>query len=168
MQDPAATPDPAIGDSNSELAEARRRWLAVLAKAAVADLEAGWEALAARPRYRVLRPAETGLVMVRGRIGGSGAPFNLGEMTMTRAAVQLLDDGGEPVATGFGHVAGRAERKAELVALFDAMLQDPRWAEALGADLIARLAARQAAAQAEAVARVMASKVEFFTMVRSE
>ena len=41
------------------------------------------------PRYEELRTAETGLVMLRGRIGGDGAPFNLGEATVTRAAVRL-------------------------------------------------------------------------------
>ena len=39
--------------------------------------------------YVELRAAETGLVMLRGRIGGDGDPFNLGEATVTRAAVQI-------------------------------------------------------------------------------
>src|SRR5215471_18741197 len=88
----------------------RQRWLAVLAKAPLPRLEAAWDALADKPRYRMLRPAETGLVMVRGRIGGTGQPFNFGEMTMTRAAIQLVDDAGDPRQTGFGHVAGRSAR----------------------------------------------------------
>jgi alpha-D-ribose 1-methylphosphonate 5-triphosphate synthase subunit PhnG len=111
--------------ANAETTLTRRRWLAVLAKARVGDLEAAWASLADKPRYRVLRRAETGLVMMRGRIGGTGQPFNFGEMTMTRAAVQLLDDANDASRTGFGHVAGRSARHAELVTLFDALLQDP-------------------------------------------
>src|ERR1700722_12633838 len=81
----------------------RQRWMALLAKADPAVLEAHWQGLAERPDYALLRPAETGLVMERGRISGTGAPFNLGEMTVTRCALRLQ---GGPV--GFGHVAGRS------------------------------------------------------------
>jgi alpha-D-ribose 1-methylphosphonate 5-triphosphate synthase subunit PhnG len=116
----------------------------------------------------VLRRGETGLVMVRGRIGGNGQPFNFGEMTMTRAAVQLLDAAGEVAQTGFGHIAGRSARRAELVALFDAMLQEPARRAALVHRLIEPLAAEQDAAKAAGTAKVMASKVDFFTMVRGE
>lgn len=147
---------------------ARQAWLAVLAKAPLAELESAWEALAEKPAYRRLRPGETGLVMLRGRIGGTGQPFNLGEMTMTRAAVQLLDAAGEVSHAGFGHVAGRSARRAELVALFDAMLQDPARHAALAAEVVAPLAKRQRVATAARAAKVAASKVDFFTMVRGE
>ncbi len=147
---------------------ARQHWLAVLAKAPLAGLEAAWDALAEKPRYRVLRRAETGLVMVRGRIGGTGQPFNFGEMTMTRAAIQLLDTDGKVTCTGFGHVAGRVARQAELVALFDAMLQDPGWHDAVQGTVIAPLTARQEAAKAAQAAAVAATRVDFFTMVRGE
>jgi alpha-D-ribose 1-methylphosphonate 5-triphosphate synthase subunit PhnG len=140
----------------------------VLAKAPSAQLEAAWNALADKPAHRALRRAETGLVMVRGRIGGTGQPFNFGEMTMTRAAVQLLDSAGAVSHTGFGHVAGRSARRAELVALFDALLQDPARHDALAATVIAPLAAQQEAANAVRAAKVGASKVDFFTMVRGE
>jgi alpha-D-ribose 1-methylphosphonate 5-triphosphate synthase subunit PhnG len=157
----------AISEQQSDVS-ARQRWLAVLAKAPVARLEAAWAALDDKPRYRALRRAETGLVMVRGRISGTGQPFNVGEMTMTRAAVQLLGAGGEVRHTGFGHVAGRSARQAELVALFDAMLQDPARHDAMIEDVIAPLEAEQTAAKAASTGAVMASKVDFFTMVRGE
>ena len=147
---------------------ARQHWLAVLAKAPLDQLEAAWNELDAKPAYRVLRPSETGLVMVRGRIGGSGQPFNLGEMTMTRTAIQLLDATGAVSCTGFGHVAGRSARRAELVALFDALLQDQARHDAVQHAVVAPLAAREAAAKAMQAAKVMASKVDFFTMVRGE
>jgi alpha-D-ribose 1-methylphosphonate 5-triphosphate synthase subunit PhnG len=157
----------AVSEQQSDVST-RQHWLAVLAKAPVARLEASWNALDDRPRYRSLRRAETGLVMVRGRIGGTGQPFNVGEMTMTRAAVQLLGPDGEVRHTGFGHVAGRSARRAELVALFDAMLQDPARHDALLDRVIAPLAAEQETAKAAQAAKVMASKVDFFTMVRGE
>ena len=147
---------------------ARQRWLAVLAKAPLDQLEAAWEALGDKPAYRALRPGETGLVMVRGRVGGSGQPFNLGEMTMTRAAVQLLDADGGVTWTGFGHVAGRSGRRAELVAVFDALMQDPARHDVVERTVVAPLAMRQEAAKATQAAKVSASKVDFFTMVRGE
>ncbi|HEX3951925.1 MAG TPA: phosphonate C-P lyase system protein PhnG [Stellaceae bacterium] len=148
--------------------KARQRWLAVLAKASLAELEAARDALPEMPRFRVLRSGESGLVMVRGRIGGTGQAFNLGEMTMTRAAVQLLDDSGGVIHTGFGHVAGRSPQRAELVALLDALLQDRRWHQRIDACVIAPLAAAQEAAKSAQAAKVGATKVDFFTMVRGE
>ena len=148
--------------------QARQRWLAILAEAQLDQLETAWAALDEKPAYRALRPGETGLVMVRGRVGGSGQPFNLGEMTMTRAAGQLLDAGGGVTWTGFGHVAGRSARRAELVALFDALMQDPARQDAVERSVVGPLAARQEATRATQAAKVTASKVDFFTMVRGE
>ena len=71
------------------------------------------------PAHTIIRGPEGGLVMVRARAGGGGAAFNLGEMTVTRCTVRTK--------TGFvGHayVAGREERRAELAALVDALMQD--------------------------------------------
>jgi phosphonate C-P lyase system protein PhnG len=65
-----------------------------------------------------LREPENGLVMVRGRIGGDGAPFNLGEATVSRAAVRLST--GE---VGFGYTLGRDRHKAQMIALCDALIQ---------------------------------------------
>jgi alpha-D-ribose 1-methylphosphonate 5-triphosphate synthase subunit PhnG len=148
--------------------EIRQRWLGVLAKASLKELEAAWHGLGDKPQYRRLRPSETGLVMVRGRIGGSGQPFNFGEMTMSRAAVQIVDAENNVSQTGFGYVAGRSGRRAELVAVFDALLQDPVRHEAIADSVVEPLASGQAAKKAAQAARVMASKVDFFTMVRGE
>jgi alpha-D-ribose 1-methylphosphonate 5-triphosphate synthase subunit PhnG len=138
---------------------ARKRWLSVLAKAQRAELADAVGALPALPSYRFLRQPEAGLAMVRGRIGGTGGPFNLGEMTLTRCAVQL-DGGGAP---GIGYVAGRDSRHAELVALLDALLQR----HGLGLDsIVDRLEAAQSARRQRTQAEVAATKVDFFTMVR--
>jgi alpha-D-ribose 1-methylphosphonate 5-triphosphate synthase subunit PhnG len=147
------------------LIAARQCWSAVLALASLDELEGAWVALADRPEYQLLRPTETGLALVRGRIGGTGQPFNLGEMTMTSAAVQLRTTGAGAV-TGFGHVAGRQVRRAELVAVFDALLQMPERHDAVTRRVVAPLAARQCAAKAAAANKIAASKVEFFTVAR--
>ena len=70
------------------------------------------------PAYENLREPENGLVMLRGRIGGDGAPFNLGEATVSRAAVRLAT--GE---VGFGYTLGRDGEKARMIALCDALMQ---------------------------------------------
>jgi hypothetical protein len=62
--------------------------MAVLAKAEASEVSAAWERLE-KPAYTLLRPPEPGLVLVRGRMGGLGDPFNLGEMAVTRSAVRL-------------------------------------------------------------------------------
>lgn len=64
----------------------RRAAMAVLAQAAGDEIAHGL-AQVGDVKFTELRPAETGLVMLRGRIGGDGAPFNAGEATVTRAAV---------------------------------------------------------------------------------
>lgn len=138
----------------------RKRWLSVLAKAPDAALEDAVAAMAVPDNHQWLRRAETGAAMVRGRMGGSGAPFNMGEMTVTRAAVRFPDG-----TVGMGYCAGRAPRKAELIALLDACLQgSPERAEGVLEPVETLLAARRD----EAARKAAATKVEFFTMVRGE
>ena len=131
---------------------ARREWMGVLARAPAADLARLWAAWGPAPGFVWLRPPETGTVMLRGRAGGTGAPFNLGEMTVTRAALRL-----ECGAVGHAWVQGRDRAKTETAALVDALMQTDA-AEALGDRVIAPLRAAKAAA----------TQVEFFTMVRGE
>ena len=142
---------------------ARQRWMSVLAKADGRALEEAWGKLAVRPSYQFLRAPEIGLVMVRGRTGGCGSRFNMGEMSVTRCAVQL--DGG---LVGISYVAGRIERHAELAAAFDALLQQPAIRPALEDFVIAPLEAAQQARRSKVSAIAAESRVEFFTMVRGE
>eukprot|EP01041_Mallomonas_annulata_P037943 gene37943-61349_t len=113
----------------------RRAWLSILAKAPTRDVLAVWDSLPERPVYSVLRSPEIGMVLVRGRMGGSGDAFNLGEMTVTRAAVRL-----ESGVTGVGYVSGRDRRHAEVAAAVDAMMQSPDLRPAVEGAVIARLA----------------------------
>ncbi|ASC66069.1 phosphonate C-P lyase system protein PhnG [Achromobacter denitrificans] len=144
--------------------KARRAvWMRVLALADPGALDGAFSALADVPAHRTLRPAQTGMAMVRARSGGTGARFNLGEMTVTRCAVTM----GEGVV-GLAYVQGRSLRHAEQAAVADALLQLPEWHETVQSQLIAPLA-RQHAEKVERQARVAAqTKVEFFTMVRGE
>jgi len=56
----------------------RRAAMALLAQARASEIAQGLKAVAPSLHYVELRPVATGLVMLRGRIGGDGAPFNLG------------------------------------------------------------------------------------------
>jgi alpha-D-ribose 1-methylphosphonate 5-triphosphate synthase subunit PhnG len=144
-----------------EKTDARKSWLAVLARAEQAKLEQAVAGLSPRPKWRVVKPAESGLAMVRGRAGGTGQQFNIGEMSVARCVAQV--EGG---AVGVGYVAGRDKRKAELVAVLDALLQDGPFVETLHRDVVAPLARSQAASRQRVLAKAAATKVDFFTMVR--
>lgn len=153
----SAIPSPAAPEAQEE----RRRWMAVLARASADDIARHMADLPPPPAHRRLRGPETGLVMVRGRAGGDGAPFNLGEMTVTRCSVRLPDG-----RVGHGYVAGRDARQAELAALLDAMLQDPAARPAIEAAVIAPLAAAQAAQREAEARRAAATRVQFFNMTQ--
>ena len=106
---------------------ARQRWMAVLARAPAAELAARLDEVpGGMPTHQRLRGPEVGLVMLRGRAGGTGDRFNLGEMTVTRCTVRTADG-----LVGHAYVTGRDARQAELAALADALLQDPARHDAL-------------------------------------
>lgn len=139
----------------------RRRWLSVLARAPREELEAAatrWQL----PQGEPIRLPEAGMVMLRGRVGGIGEPFNLGEATVTRCATRI----GE--ALGVGYVMGRDKRKAQLVAGFDALLQDQRRQADLLRGLVEPLERGQISHRELEAREVAGSRVEFFTMVRGE
>ena len=145
----------------TEVAE-RQGWMATLAKATPGELEALWPAAVAdTPAYRRLRGPEFGLAMVRGRVGGTGNPFNIGEMTVTRCAVQLANG-----VIGHAYVGGRRPRQAELAAVADALLQDAPHRAALLERLIAPLNAAAAERHRVTAGKAAATKVEFFTVAR--
>jgi alpha-D-ribose 1-methylphosphonate 5-triphosphate synthase subunit PhnG len=117
----------------------------------------------APPAHDLLRAPEIGTVMVRGRAGAVGAPFNLGEVTVTRCSVRLATG-----TVGHGHVQGRDREAARAAALIDALAEDGRQTEALEAAILSPLRAEDAARKAARAARAAATKVEFFTMVRGD
>lgn len=148
--------------------ENRQQWMGILARALLAELEGAWDELSVKPEYSMLRQPETGLVMVQARAGGSGAPFNMGEMTLTRCAVSITMEGDAQAVVGHAYVAGRSHRHAELAAVFDGLLQHPSCAAHLTQTVIVPLASRQEAGRQAERERAAATKVDFFTMVRGE
>jgi len=145
-------------DPNAE----RKAWMGVLAKAPSGEIARLLDATLARPAFTWLRAPEIGSVMVRGRAGATGAPFNLGEMTVTRCALQL--DGG---VVGHGYVQGRNKADAEAAAMTDALMQTDQ-AGAVRADVVVPLADAAAQKKAARAAKAAATKVDFFTMVRGD
>jgi alpha-D-ribose 1-methylphosphonate 5-triphosphate synthase subunit PhnG len=140
----------------------RQLWLGLLARAPHDRLCALLTALPDRPEAVALRPAGIGTVMLRGRAGATGAPFNLGEMTVTRCSLRL------PCGTvGHGHVQGRSKPAAEAAALVDALMQTGRGPEVRAA-VLDPLEADEAARRETRARKAAATKVEFFTMVRGD
>ena len=140
----------------------RKAAMAVLAISTASDVAERLTAIAL-PEHQDLREAENGLVMVRGRIGGDGAPFNLGEATVARAAVRLAS--GE---VGFGYTLGRDREKARLIALCDALVQSNAFAGEVESKVIAPLRAMVSARRHRKAAETAATRVDFYTMVRGE
>jgi alpha-D-ribose 1-methylphosphonate 5-triphosphate synthase subunit PhnG len=140
----------------------------ILALTPFTRLSEGWETLGIQVGHRRVRGPETGMAMVRGRMGGSGNLFNLGEMTLTRVSVALDDDTPGGGALGHGWVAGRECEHAELIALIDACARQQRWARHIDSELIKPLSQTLAAEHAENSREAAATRVDFFTMVRGE
>lgn len=138
--------------------DARRRWMGLLARAPGPAIET-LAADLSLPVFTRIRGPETGLVMLRGRAGGDGAAFNLGEMTTTRCTIRTADG-----QVGHAYVAGRDARQAELAALLDALLQDPDRHETVMAAVIEPLAEAEAARHALRARRAAATRVEFLAM----
>lgn len=139
----------------------RQQWIAVLARARRSELQPHEDALR-DVEYQLIRAPEIGMTLVRGRMGGNGAPFNVGEMSVTRCVVRLADG-----RTGYSYLAGRDKVHAELAALADAHLQGTQQRHWLD-QVITPLANAQTARRAQKEAETAATKVEFFTLVRGE
>jgi alpha-D-ribose 1-methylphosphonate 5-triphosphate synthase subunit PhnG len=142
---------------------ARRDAMAIISRATRDELARPLGQFWPRLEVRELRMPEAGLVMLRGRIGGDGAPFNLGEATVARAVVEI--PGGW---RGYGHVLGRDLAKARLAAIADALWQDEAHKAQVESEIIVPVAGRLKAEKAVAAAKTAATKVDFFTLVRGE
>jgi len=140
----------------------RKAWMSLMAVAPEGRVAALLDAAGPRPAFTWLRAPEIGSTMVRGRAGSTGAPFNLGEMTVTRCALTL-----ETGEVGHAYIQGRRKADAEAAALLDAMMQTPL-ADKLRAAVLDPLAAEKTARKSARAAKAAATKVDFFTMTRGE
>ncbi|MDR0672818.1 MAG: phosphonate C-P lyase system protein PhnG [Zoogloeaceae bacterium] len=141
--------------------QARQQWMYTLAHADIADL-LPFAAKLKAASHQFIRPPEIGMVLVRGRMGATGAPFNLGEMTVTRCVVRNDEN-----CVGYSYIAGRDKTHAELAALADAHLQGARhrsWVR----QIVESLDALRQSRQAEAARRLAGTRVDFFTLLRGE
>lgn len=140
----------------------RKAWMGVLAKAPEGRVTALLDAAIPRPAFTWLRAPEIGSTMIRARAGGTGALFNLGEMTVTRCALTLKT--GE---VGHAYIQGRRKVDAEAAALVDALMETDA-ANTLREFVLAPLEDEQRTIKAARAAKAAATKVDFFTMVRGE
>ncbi|MDX8500002.1 phosphonate C-P lyase system protein PhnG [Mesorhizobium sp. VK4C] len=150
------------GQEACEQAE-RKAMMATLAHAAADEITRLWDGSGLPCEAELLRGPETGLVTVRGRIGGGGAPFNVGEATVTRATVRLPSG-----QVGHSYALGRDKGKAKLAAIADALWQDPVHREAIATKLVEPLRTALEEAREKRRVETAATKVDFFTMVRGE
>jgi alpha-D-ribose 1-methylphosphonate 5-triphosphate synthase subunit PhnG len=154
--------DTASSSVSDDAIAVRKAMMATLADADLRELQGGLAAIGAVETTE-MRPAETGLVMLRGRIGGDGACFNLGEAPVTRAAVRLAT--GE---TGFSYILGRDKEKARAAALCDALWQSPRYRDAVDRYILAPVRERCVRARLRLREEAAATRVDFFTLVRGD
>ncbi|WP_417410071.1 phosphonate C-P lyase system protein PhnG [Hoeflea sp.] len=141
----------------------RQRRLSVLAKASGKELLSCWKQTGLDPSVELLRGPESGLVALQGRAGGTGQPFHVGEMSATRVTVRIGSG-----QVGHAMIRGRDARKAQLVAVIDALAQDPAQAEMIERVIVAPLELLASEADAKLRDETSATRVNFFTMVRGE
>lgn len=141
----------------------RQAVMRICAEAARDELDGVLSQLHPVSDTRDIRKPESGLVMLRGRMGGDGAPFNLGEATVTRAAVALDDDG----PPGFAYHLGRDRTKARAAAIIDALWQVPERRPRVEAAL-EPINERLLRTREQDRRRTAATRVDFFTLVRGE
>jgi alpha-D-ribose 1-methylphosphonate 5-triphosphate synthase subunit PhnG len=135
----------------------------LLAEADVQDLKAAFDRLEKPVASTCLITPETGMVMVQGKADGTGTPFCIGEMTVTRCMVQVMDQ-----AQGYAMVPGSDPDHARLAALFDALLQIPSFHDLLMTTLIKTLETKACQKRQTLAREVSDTTVEFFTLTRGE
>lgn len=135
----------------------------ICAEATEAELGQAVSAFGTAAEADEARPPETGLVMLRGRIGGDGAPFNIGEATVTRAVVRLRDG-----TVGYAYLLGRSANRARLAAVIDALGQHEAMRAMLQEVLVDPVRSRRDAELKRQREETAATRVNFFTLVRGE
>ncbi|MGA0345955.1 MAG: phosphonate C-P lyase system protein PhnG [Alphaproteobacteria bacterium] len=141
----------------------RQRWMSILARATPDELEKFWETSPHRCELKIIRKPEVGMIMVKGKVGGTGSKFNIGEMTVTRCSVQLGSG-----TVGHCYRPGRDLESAKIAAAFDALMQEKDAAESLEKAVIQPIELRLKNQKVKRRSLTEATKVDFFTLVRGE
>ncbi len=147
---------------NSFSVDERREWMSLLAKSSEGAIKQYLKDIVPPPSFSYLRQPEVGSVMVRGKTSGTGAAFNLGEMTVTRCVLRLST--GE---VGHAYVQGRRKSCAEAAAMVDALMQS-KYANAVRLTVLNPLQADKQRQNTDRAQKAAATKVDFFTMARGE
>jgi len=87
----------------------RQKLMSILALSELKDIKRHWGYSVDNFDFNYLRKPEVGMVMAVGRVGSTGEPFNIGEITVTRCALKL-DCG----IVGVGYLRGRNEEHATI------------------------------------------------------
>ncbi|MGP3590070.1 phosphonate C-P lyase system protein PhnG [Vagococcus sp. WN89Y] len=145
------------------LIKKRQYWMSILARSQATEIISRWAALDFRQQYKLLRPTQIGLIQLQGRMEVSGQRFMLGDMTVTRAAVEVSDG-----TVGYSYIIGRDKTKAELCAVIDALLQKEAYCAHIIAAVIEPLAQRLRETGQKQRQDVAPSKVNFYNLVRGE
>lgn len=144
----------------------RKNWMSLLAKAPASSLSTAFsnviEQLDLLPNFKWLRKPEVGGVMVRGRAGSTGSPFNLGEVTITRCSLKL-----ENGDVGHAYIQGRDKMKAEQAAIVDAYMQSDK-ASLFVETVLKPIQSELSSLGTKRDQQAAKTKVDFFTLVRGE
>lgn len=142
---------------------ARKRAMAIFARATRDELLTGLDPIEIAHAAVDLRRPEAGLVMLRGRVGGDGNAFNLGEASVARASVRLPT--GE---VGHAYVLGRDTGHARLAAIADALWQRADFCARIEREIVEPVAIRLNRQATRKASETAATRVDFFTLVRGE
>lgn len=142
---------------------AHQERMSVLAHASSSDLLSLWKEVGIDPGCELLRGPETGLIALRGRMGGGGAPFNFGEATVTRATIRMQSG-----AIGHAVMLGRDKGKAKLAAVIDALATDPDFSTQIENLILQPLRNAMVQKDRDQAEKTQATRVNFFTMVRGD
>ena len=153
----------AAADPSSPAHSRRLSLMRACSHASLEEMSKAIESVGIDVNIEDVRAPESGLVMLRGRIGGTGDAFNVGEVTVTRAVVRLGNG-----VLGYSYLLGRAKARARLAAILDGACQSEACALALENLFIGPVLARAAEAQKARVEEAAATRVDFFTLVRGE
>ena len=122
----------------------RKSWLSLMAKSSSEDIKTCWKKAELDCAAEIIRMPEIGTVMVKGRQGGNGAAFHLGEMSVTRCSIKT-----EAGIIGHGYHQGDQFQ----------IVNDK---------IFTILSNIEAGKIQNLTAKAAATKVDFFTMVRGE
>lgn len=149
--------------TNKDNNTARQQWMATLAMANTDELLLCSKTLVRKESFEDIRSAEVGLAQVRGRMGGTGSAFNLGDMTISRCVLRSSEG-----IYGYSYVSGRSKIHAQRAAELDAMLQSANHHDEVMKVVIQTLLDQQQFKDRNRREKTESTRVNFFTLVRGE